>query len=230
MRIGCSLALVVALLAGCPAGGDDDDTTPQDDDDSASTTDDDDDDTTAADDDDDTVETVQQEPVTFTVTNATADNLYLPYYEWWTEGLNDLLACAVASGDAWAGCLYGLPYGVTECTDDNLDDYCPGEPDGGSAVLVLEPGSVSEVVWPGTLWAINTSHCASGVCADEGDPTPGTYAASMIAWSEMGCFHGDCPDDKKGVMWEAYVTGDTTACETGFEVPYTGDALELVFQ
>ncbi len=222
--------VTVLLLVGCPGGDDDDDTIPTDDDDSATgADDDDDDDTTAAGDDDDTVETVHQEPVTFTVTNGTDAPLYLPYFEYWSEGLNDLLACAVASGDAWAGCLYGLPYGVVACTEDNLDDYCPGEPDGGSAVLVLEPGSVSDVVWPGTLWAINTTHCMDGVCADEGDPAAGHYAASMIAWSEMGCFFGDC-HGKTGIVWEAYVTGDTTSCETEFDVPYTGDALELVFQ
>ena len=222
MRAIAPIATIAALLvlAGCPQDDDDDDTiAPADDDD----------DTTAADDDDDD-SAVEQPPITVTVINGTGAPLYIPWVEWWSEDLNDLLTCAVQVGDAWGSCLYGLPYGVVECTEANQDDYCPGEPDGGSAVLAMEPGHNTEVVWPGTLWAIDTGHCLDGVCANEGDPVAGRYAISAIAWTEMGCFFGDCPPPKGGVVWEAYVTGDSTSCYGEIDVPYTGDRVELTFE
>lgn len=220
-------ALAMALcLAGCPQTDDDDTAGPPDDDDSGSS----DDDSGVAADDDDTVETVEQQPVTVSVVNATDAPLYIPWLEWWSEGLNSLLTCAVQVGDAWASCLYGLPYGVTECTEANLGGYCPGEPDGGSAVLVLEPGPGTDVVWPGTLWAIDTEHCLDGVCARPDDPAAGHYAVSVTAWTDMGCFFGDCPPAKGGLVWDAYVTGDSTSCDGEFDVPLAGDSLELTFE
>jgi hypothetical protein len=231
MRAAAPIAALAAtlLVTSCSDAGDDD-AMPSDDDDSAASADDD-DTTSGSDDDDDTVQTAQQAPVAVTVSNSTDAPLYLPWLEWWSEDLNDLLTCAKAVDDAWASCLYGLPYGVVACTDDNLDDYCPGAPDGGSAVLELPPGEVLGVVWPGTLWTIDTSHCSDGVCAAQVDPAVGRYAVSVIAFAGMGCFGGDCPPaTKDGVVWDAYVTGDTHACDTEFDVPYTGDGVELTFE
>ncbi len=209
------------LLTGCPVADDDDTTPPEGDDDDTTAGDDDDDDTTA--------ETVSQDPVTVTLANATADRLYFPYVEWWSEGLNDLLTCAVQDGEAWGSCLAGLPYGVAECSEANRGQHCPGEPDGGSAVLILEAGESGEVVWPGTLWSIDPEHCLEGVCAREGDPTVGRYQFSATAWPAMGCFHGECPPDKAGIVWEAYVTGDARSVHVEFDVPHAGEPLELTF-
>jgi hypothetical protein len=192
--------------------------------------DDDDNDDSAMADDDDSTATVDQTPITVSVTNDSGTALYFPWVEWWSEGLNDLLTCAVQEGEAWGNCLYGLPYGVHGCTAENLDDYCPGEPDGGSSVFALEAGENTEVEWPGTLWTIDTEHCLEGVCAREGDPAAGRYQVSVTGWREMGCFHGDCPPAKAGLVWDAYVTGESLSAHGELDVPFAGDRLELTFQ